>query len=65
VEGDVHARSVAVHRSVKGNLLAEDKVDLGQEASVDGDITCATLVVAAGAVFCGRKKRSGVFECRR
>ena len=50
VEGDVHARSVAVRGTVEGNLVAEDTVELGPEASLDGDIMCRTLVVAAGAV---------------
>ena len=54
VEGDVHARSVTVQGSIKGDLVAEDRVELGQEAWVDGDITCRILVVAEGAVFCGR-----------
>jgi cytoskeletal protein CcmA (bactofilin family) len=54
VEGDVHAHSVAAHGTVIGNIVAEDKVELGPEARVEGDITCKTLVVAEGAMFCGR-----------
>ncbi len=54
VEGDVHAHSVAAHGTVKGNIVAEDKVELGPEARVDGELTCGTLVVAEGAVFCGQ-----------
>ncbi len=54
VEGDVHARSVTAHGRISGNIAAEDRVELGPKARVDGDITSKTLVVAEGAVFCGR-----------
>ena len=45
---------MAARGTVKGNIVAEDKVELGPEARVEGDITCQTLVVAEGAMFCGR-----------
>ncbi len=32
--------SVAARATVKGNIVAEDKVELGPEARVEGDITC-------------------------
>src|SRR2546423_13404221 len=44
VEGDVHARSVAVRGAVDGDLVAEDTVEVGPEASLDGGIMCRTLV---------------------
>jgi cytoskeletal protein CcmA (bactofilin family) len=54
VLGDVHARSVTIHGSITGDLVVEDRAELGAGARVDGDITCRTLVVAEGAVFRGR-----------
>jgi cytoskeletal protein CcmA (bactofilin family) len=54
VQGDVHARNVAVHGFVTGDIVAQDRVELAQGARLDGNITCRLLLVAEGAVFCGR-----------
>ena len=54
VHGDVHARNVVVHGVVTGDIVGQDRVELAQGARLDGSITCRLLVVAEGAVFCGR-----------
>ena len=50
----MHARSVTIHGSIAGDLVAEERAELGPGARVDGDISCRTLVIAEGAVFRGR-----------
>jgi cytoskeletal protein CcmA (bactofilin family) len=54
VEGEVRARSVAADGLVEGNVVAQDRVELGRQARLDGDITCRILVIVEGAVSCGR-----------
>jgi cytoskeletal protein CcmA (bactofilin family) len=43
-----------MHGVVQGNVVADERVELGPGARLDGDITCSSLVVAEGAVFRGR-----------
>ncbi len=65
VEGDVDAQSVTAQGTVMGNIVVQDKVELGPAARVDGDITCQTLVVSSGAVFngiCSMAKRAAKAE---
>jgi cytoskeletal protein CcmA (bactofilin family) len=50
VEGD----RLIVEGTVKGDLLAREKLQLTETSNVTGDITAAALVVAEGASFIGR-----------
>ncbi len=53
-DGDVRARNVSVGGEVAGDILAEGKVELGDRARVQGNISSETLVGSEGAVFTGR-----------
>lgn len=56
VEGDIVARSIAVHGQVHGNITAEHTAEVGPDGSVLGDIVAPRMIVAEGAVLHGRVK---------
>ena len=53
VNAEVHARSVVVGGSVRGNITAGDKVELVATGSMVGDIRAPRVVLADGARFKG------------
>lgn len=53
VKAEIVTGSVVVNGLVHGNITATDSVVLQENAEVIGDITAATLSMAAGAVFVG------------
>jgi cytoskeletal protein CcmA (bactofilin family) len=54
IKANLTARSIAISGSVIGNVIAREKVDLKDSASVHGDIQAPRLSVADGAVVQGR-----------
>lgn len=54
IQGNVVARSVAVHGNVKGNITADQTIEVGADGFVLGDITAPRMVVAEGAVLHGQ-----------
>lgn len=60
VEAEISARSVYVKGNVKGNILAESRVELHGSAVVIGDITSPKIVMDTGCRFDGisRMKRN-------
>lgn len=54
VDGDIVARSVAVHGRVNGNITAGHTTEVGADGSVMGDIIAPRMIVAEGAVLHGR-----------
>lgn len=54
IQGNIIARTVAVHGQVTGTITAERMVEVGETGSVDGDIITPRMVVAEGAVLRGR-----------
>lgn len=53
VEATVHARNVRVEGRLKGDLSADERVELVASATVDGNIKAPKVVVAEGAQFRG------------
>jgi cytoskeletal protein CcmA (bactofilin family) len=53
IEADVVAANAAVAGEIKGNLTAQEKVDLLASARIHGNISCRTLAVEAGATISG------------
>jgi cytoskeletal protein CcmA (bactofilin family) len=53
VAGVVTATLVVVRGTVKGNIVARERVDLAATARVEGDIQAPTLAMEAGAVVEG------------
>ncbi len=54
VEAEVRATRVLVLGTVRGNIAASTRVELGASSNVTGDITADTVVLAEGARFQGR-----------
>jgi len=50
---DIIAREIIVLGSVKGNLHAKERIELKKEASVQGDLTTARILIEEGAYFKG------------
>jgi cytoskeletal protein CcmA (bactofilin family) len=53
MSADVDAGTIVVEGDVKGNLTANDRIELKNSARYEGDLTAAKLVVEEGAVFNG------------
>lgn len=53
VKATIQAGHIVVDGSVEGDLLGQERVELNAGARVVGDISAATLAVAAGASFSG------------
>jgi cytoskeletal protein CcmA (bactofilin family) len=54
VEGSCAAQVVELHGTVKGDIAARDRVVLGPQARVEGNLTYGTLEMAAGATIKGK-----------
>jgi len=50
---DVEGGSIIVEGEVKGNLIANDRIELKQTARYEGDLRATKLTVDEGAVFSG------------
>jgi cytoskeletal protein CcmA (bactofilin family) len=56
---DITAKVVTIFGSVLGSITAHDKIDVRRSGSVEGDVTCASLVVQDGAILCGKIQTRG------
>jgi cytoskeletal protein CcmA (bactofilin family) len=54
IRADIMARIVTIHGTVTGNIRASAKVDICATARIDGDLVAPSIVIADGAVVCGR-----------
>ena len=54
--GNLHANSIQIDGSIKGNIFARNQVKLGKRAHVKGNISAYKFVAEEGAVFDGRIK---------
>jgi len=50
----VRVNELAVDGTVKGNIVALDRVTVGKKAAIEGDISCRRLAVEPGAKLHGR-----------
>lgn len=53
IKAQVFAKSIVVLGQVTGNLTATEKVDIGQNGSVEGDVVAPRVAIADGAHFRG------------
>lgn len=54
VEGEVRAPVVVINGSVKGDVHASERLELGPEARVEGNLHYAVVEMAAGAAVTGQ-----------
>ena len=59
IEADVAARQVTVFGKMAGSLTAQERVEIRHGATVEADITCQSLAIQEGALFCGKVAMSG------
>ena len=53
IEADIHVRSTKIGGKVVGNLIAAERIELEEKASVMGDIRTRDLIINEGALFHG------------
>ena len=53
MQADVDGGAIVVEGEVKGNLTANDRIELKQTARLEGDLRATKLTVDEGAVFSG------------
>ena len=53
VEAKIEARTVSSRGRIKGNVVAQSRIELFSTAVVEGDIQCPDLVIESGAVYNG------------
>src|ERR1700733_11161361 len=49
IRGDIQSGEIVVFGDVKGNLMAQDRVDVRRDASVTGDLTTSRISIEDGA----------------
>jgi cytoskeletal protein CcmA (bactofilin family) len=54
VEGELHAPVIVINGFVKGDVHAFERLELGPEARVEGNLHYAVIEMAAGAAVTGR-----------
>ncbi len=53
IEGGLRAKSVIVQGEVKGNITADDKIQITASGSVEGDLRAPRIALEDGACFVG------------
>jgi cytoskeletal protein CcmA (bactofilin family) len=59
VQADITAKSVTVHGTVVGTIVASDTICIGETGSVEGNITSRRVSMAEGAVVKGQITAGG------
>jgi cytoskeletal protein CcmA (bactofilin family) len=59
IQGNLKGRNIQVSGFVRGNLQAQSKVVLNDQADVNGDVYAAQIVIEEGARFEGKCEMSG------
>jgi cytoskeletal protein CcmA (bactofilin family) len=54
VEANINAAKVVIRGSVKGNVTAEDKVELSATGRLEGNVAAPEVFMETGCVFNGR-----------
>jgi cytoskeletal protein CcmA (bactofilin family) len=54
VEADINAAKVLIRGSVKGNVIATEKVELSVTGRLEGNVTAPEVFMETGCVFNGR-----------
>ncbi|OGT71499.1 MAG: hypothetical protein A2W76_04240 [Gammaproteobacteria bacterium RIFCSPLOWO2_12_47_11] len=51
--GNIHALCVIVNGKVKGDIVTDDKLEVGPTGQIHGNVTAGSLAIASGAVIEG------------
>ena len=64
IEAGLRAKSVIVEGEVKGNITADDKIQITASGSVDGDLRAPRIALDDGACFAGSVDMGNASEAR-
>jgi cytoskeletal protein CcmA (bactofilin family) len=53
ISAEIVARVVVVHGTVKGNVTANERMEIRASGRMDGDLVSPRVMMADGATFCG------------
>ena len=53
VQGNINAKNASIHGTVKGDLSIQNKVILGKESHLEGNLEAAIITIEEGAKFDG------------
>lgn len=56
---DITAKTVMIFGTVLGSVTAHERIEIRRSGSVEGNVTCARLVVQDGAILCGKVDARG------
>jgi cytoskeletal protein CcmA (bactofilin family) len=65
IRADIVARTVTIHGAVTGSITANDKVDIRETGSVEGDILSPRIAMMDGATLRGRVETAGRSEAAK
>jgi len=54
LQADIVARAIVVSGTLKGSLVAEERIELRNNAEVEGEMSAPRVGMAEGAIFRGR-----------
>jgi cytoskeletal protein CcmA (bactofilin family) len=58
VDADINVATAKINGSIHGNIVANERIELGRTAQVHGDIQTPVLIIEQGAVFEGNCRMS-------
>jgi cytoskeletal protein CcmA (bactofilin family) len=61
---DITAKSVMIFGTILGSVTAHERVEVRRSGSVEGNVTCANLVVQDGAILSGKVETRGERRAR-
>lgn len=53
IESDIHASHIIISGEIRGNIIAEDKIEIHAPGKVFGNIQAPTLILEEGVIFEG------------
>jgi len=53
IHARIHGKTIVVYGKVYGDIIAEEKVELSPESSLEGNIYCPKVIILEGAMFKG------------
>lgn len=60
--GKITAKNVIINGTVKGDIVAKEKLEIGAHARIEGNVTAGSLAIATGAIIQGDTKITGISQ---
>ena len=59
IESDIHVSFIVISGEIRGNIVADDRIEIHAPGKVYGNIQAPTIVVDEGVIFEGNCKMGG------